>query len=499
MKIIYIDIDTQRADHLGCYGYHRNVSPTIDAIAKEAVRFDRCYASDTPCLPSRTALTFGRCGIKAGGINHGGVAAEPMIEGPDRGFRINANEASFAMCLRKAGLRTATISTFGERHSSLHWYAGYNEVVNVGQGGMESAHHVEPEVMGWLDRNRGKDDWFLHIHLWDPHTPYRAPAEYGEPFAKDPIPPWYTEELRAAHWASYGPHGAREVSGFGTPSEEKWNSQFPRQPLAIQDMAAARQLFDGYDTGVRYADDCIGRIVGRLKADGIWDETAIWISGDHGETMGELGVYADHQTADEITHRLPCILRWPGLKPRVYRGIHYQFDVAATIIELAGGKVPTSWDGRSIAPSLQAGSEAGRPSVVLSQAAWTCQRAARWDDWLLIRTYHDGFHPFPELMLFNVAEDPHELNDLAAERPDQVQQGLAILEQWHAEAMRTSSHGVDPMWTVLREGGPFHARGHLPAYLERLKATGRADCAARLGQRPDGRPRVRIAENSDGI
>ncbi len=66
MRILYIDIDALRPDHLGCYGYHRPTSPNIDALAQEAVRFDNCYVSDAPCLPSRTALWSGRCGFNTG-------------------------------------------------------------------------------------------------------------------------------------------------------------------------------------------------------------------------------------------------------------------------------------------------------------------------------------------------------------------------------------------------------------------------------------------------
>ena len=74
MRIIYIDVDSLRADHLGCYGYHRNTSPNIDAIARRGVRFSDCWASDAPCLPSRTALYSGRFGIHTGVVGHCGTA-----------------------------------------------------------------------------------------------------------------------------------------------------------------------------------------------------------------------------------------------------------------------------------------------------------------------------------------------------------------------------------------------------------------------------------------
>src|SRR5207248_11510775 len=109
MRILYIDIDSQRPDHLGCYGYHRNTSPNIDRIAARGVRFDNCYVSDAPCLPSRTAMWCGRFGIHNGVINHGGVAAEPFNDGPDRGFRNSFGLSGWMRCLRDRGLKTATI------------------------------------------------------------------------------------------------------------------------------------------------------------------------------------------------------------------------------------------------------------------------------------------------------------------------------------------------------------------------------------------------------
>ncbi|CAM3900456.1 MULTISPECIES: sulfatase-like hydrolase/transferase [Paenibacillus] len=72
MRVLLLDLDSMRPDHLGCYGYARNTSPHIDRIAAEGIKFDNYYTSDAPCFPSRTALMTGRFGIHNGVVGHGG-------------------------------------------------------------------------------------------------------------------------------------------------------------------------------------------------------------------------------------------------------------------------------------------------------------------------------------------------------------------------------------------------------------------------------------------
>jgi choline-sulfatase len=76
MRIIYFDIDCLRPDHLGCYGYDRPTSPTIDKIAEQGTCFEHFYCGSSPCLPSRTALMSGRFGIRNGVISNHGQGAE---------------------------------------------------------------------------------------------------------------------------------------------------------------------------------------------------------------------------------------------------------------------------------------------------------------------------------------------------------------------------------------------------------------------------------------
>src|SRR5207248_4662020 len=113
--------------------------------------------------------------------------------------------------------------------------------------------------------------------------------------------------------------------------DDKPYGDWPRQPTKIDSMEQVRRMFDGYDAGVRYADEHIGRLFNALADQGVLDETAIIISADHGENLGELNIYGDHQTADQITCRVPLIVRWPGILTggRVDRALHYHVDLAA--------------------------------------------------------------------------------------------------------------------------------------------------------------------------
>ncbi len=482
MRILYLDIDTLRPDHLGCYGYHRNTSPNLDRVAAEGTRFEKVYVSDAPCLPSRASMFTGQFGIHTGVVNHGGTNADIRPVGPDRKFNHLGRRPGLIDCVRRAGIYPVSVSPFAERHSAWWFCAGWNEMYNPGKCGQEIADEVTPYALDWIQRNAQRDDWMLHVNLWDPHTPYRTPDEFGNPFAGDPPPSWYTEELRRKHWDSFGPRAAQEPRGtHGQPSK------LARVPDQIASLDDWRKWIDGYDVGIRYADEHCGRILNALADAGVLDDTVVIITSDHGENQGELGVYGDHHTADHITSRVPMIIRWPGTPGgRVDDALHYQTDIGATLVEMLGVEVPAHWDGRSFAEAFRAGGSRGRDSVVFSQNCWACQRAVRWDDHVFIRTYHTGLKDLPGRMLFNVAEDPHELNDLTDTHPELADHGQALIEQWHSEMMTCSAYDTDPMWTVLREGGPYHCREVAPRYLQRLRDTGRGHHADFLEANPTG-------------
>jgi len=469
MRILFLDLDTLRADHLGCYGYLRDTSPNIDKIAKEGVRFNNYYTPNAPCLPSRAALITGKFGIHSGIVNHGGSTADIDKEGADRGFTSEIGNESLIAMLRKAGFKTVSISPFAERHSAYWFYSGFNEIHNTGKGGMESAEDVTPVVMDWLDRNAMEDNWFLHINYWDAHGPYRAPDEFGNPFENEPIPEWITEEVMQKHAKKIGPHSVNDIHMYNcTP----W-PDYPKYPGSISGLEGAKIMMDGYDCGIKYMDSHIGQIINSLKEKGVWDDTAVIVTADHAENMGELGIWGEHGTADNITPKIPMIIRWPGMEKGISDdGLHYNLDLAPTLAKLLDQKCMPSWEGESYLLALQ-GKDCGREELILEQCVHVAQRSVRFGDWLYMKTYHDGYHLFPDEMLFNVTEDPYEQNDLAKEYPEKCHEGAWRIFNWHGRMMATKKDAVDPLWQTIRDGGPFHAKGELAGYVERLRGTDR--------------------------
>lgn len=480
MRILYIDMDSCRADHLGCYGYHRKTSPAIDAVARESVIFDNCYVSDAPCLPSRSALFSGRFGYRNGVVGHAGTAQRMRPNG--HGHRSYPDRLSLPEALaEKAGLHTCTISPFGERHIAWHFYAGFREIHNSGKRGNDIAADTNRQAIPWLQQHAREDNWFLHLNYWDPHRPYRTPLEYGNPFENDPPPAWPDAKTIRAQCQSYGPRSAAEALGWDV---KPW----PREPRAVRNRADFKRWIDGYDTGIRYMDDHIAQVLQLLKDLGVYDDMLIIFSADHGENQGELNVYGDHHSADLPTSRVPLIVRGPrGKKGKAeFRagrrsGLLYQLDLCPTVLDLCGCAAPAGWDGCSVAPALRGRSWKGREFLVVSQGAWSVQRSVRHGDWLYMRTYDTGLHDWPAEMLFDLKRDPRETDNLAGRRREVVTKSRALLQQWvDAVSLDGATTVTDPFVDLIAEGGPHYTAGRRDEYADRLRKQGKGPCAKRL-------------------
>ena len=475
MRVLYIDIDTLRPDHLGAYGYHRATSPTIDALAAEGARFTACHASDVPCLPSRTALFSGRFGVRTGVVGHAGRAAK--VRYPGDGHGTDPARMPLAMALSRGGVRATTFSTFHQRHLAWHFCAGWDEIQRFTQHiGDEIATDLEGPARTWLEAHGRDEDWFLHLHFWDPHTPYNTPAGYGNPFEDVAAPDFPSAEVIARQLEGWGPTSAADVTQY---------LRGPRNPTAIAGRDDVKTWIDGYDVGIRFADDAVSRLLDTLASLGVLDDTAVIVSSDHGENQGELNLYASHLTADAITTRVPLIIRWPGVTTDQPGAVHdellYQLDLAPTLCELLGIEAPPSWDGRSFAALLRGQAYEPRDALVMGQGVWCVQRAVIAGGFQYIRTLHAGLNPMPDELLFDLVADPHEQDDLIDKEPEVAGRLSRIMGDWWADV--AGDVGEDPLLGVCREGGGMYVRSARDVYLERLRSTGRLDAVAEIEAR----------------
>jgi arylsulfatase A-like enzyme len=190
-------------------------------------------------------------------------------------------------------------------------------------------------------------------------------------------------------------------------------------PDQIADVADWKQFVDGYDGAIRYMDDQIGRVFDTLERRGVLDDTAIIISADHGEAMGEHGVYGDHVCASQAVHNIPMIVRWPGTGApgAAYDGFCYNVDLHPTLCDLLDLPTPERWDGESFADAVLGHPWEGRPFLVWEHALYSCQRTVRTADWLYTRTYHPGSFQAEWESLWDLSADPHMTENLAEKEP----------------------------------------------------------------------------------
>lgn len=477
MRVIYVDVDTLRADHTQPYGYQRPTSPNLQALAERSVVFDRYYCSDSPCVPSRMALTSGQFGITNGVIGHFGEAARFRL---DVGHGADPHRPLLGQQLEAHGYYTAAVSMFAERHRAYHFCGNFREMVRAtGEINDEQAHDVNRVALDWIRRHADQDDWYLHLTYWEPHTNYLTGPEWAErAAASGPAPAWPDQAAIDAHAEVYGPRSALDLHYFLAPR----GSAVPHNmPDAIRTRGDFEHLINGFDGTIMSWDHRFGELLTTLEELGIADDTAIIVSADHGESFGENGSYAEHGLANEPTHRLPLVIYWPGVTddlPRESRhcdSLLYNIDLAPTLCELLGMPVPDGWQGGSFAAAVHGEAIASRDYLVFGHGAHTYQRAVRTRDHLYIRTYHPGAFRAEWEQLFDVTSDPHLTRDLLPAQPDLAARMRSHLSEWWHYYAGSPGALPDPMLTTLRPGPVYY---NDPArYARHLRNTGRGHLA----------------------
>jgi choline-sulfatase len=423
VRVIYIDIDSLRPDHMGCYGYPRSTTPNIDRLAAQGTRFTQCFASDSPCMPSRAATLSGTFGITNGVVTHG-----------ERGMLLRRQHETLPYVLRRHHIPSVAISSFG-RHPSPWFYVGWNECIDplgrtsfgtlAGLGFQQiTGEEIIDQAITWITAHQHLEDCYVYIQLWDPHSYYEAPLSFVESVRNKHYPEHPSAEEIETHQQDRVWHSA---PAMGITSYDDW-----------------RNLVDEYDAEIRYADYQIGRLFEFLQALGWYEQATVLISADHGEELGEHGSYAEHGNVYNGTQHIPLIVRAPqGERAEpVSDELVYQMDIAATICEALDITPPTHWESQSLFSQ-----KPPHPYLVCGHGLYTAQRAVVTPEWKLIRTFDSGLWEIPPVQLFRM-DDRWEQADVAEAFPQQVARLEGLLHEWEEE----HRVGDDPMMINVAKG-----------------------------------------------
>lgn len=416
-------------------------------IARQGTRFERYYCASSPCLPSRTAWSSGRFGVRNGVVSNHGAGARFRIAtrhyvGPQPENEMLTRQ------LRRHGYDTVSFSNFADRHNALWFMYGWSEYHTPNlKGGAETADEVDEPVLRWLRHSAKRENYFLHINYWDAHRCYKMDPSWADRIGDVPVPqPWPDEETIRRHQSIAGPFTAQGQFKDG-------KSPFPLMPDSVSSRRDFEQMITGYDASIAYVDSHIAGVLDELDRQGVLDDAAIIISADHGDAFGEHGIYSDHVCADECIHRIPLIVRWPGVSAADARSdaFLYNVDLAPTLCDLLDIPAPAEWDGRSFTENLRGNPGPDRDYLVWDCGLYTVQRAVRTRTHLMIRTYDDYGYPFAPVELYDMNRDSYQADNIAAESPEIVGACSALMEDWLQEQMTKNAWVCDPLSEVLRE------------------------------------------------
>ena len=263
-NIIVITIDTLRADHLGCYGYFRDTSPNIDQFAQDAVLFENAFTTMSTTLPAHLSLMTSTYPPAHGVKGNMDIWKRP--------FAGSDGITTLAQAMQLLGHETAAFvsATPLKPHSGIQ--VGF-DTYDVPNRTERRAAATNRQVFDWLDQTREKP-FFLWIHYFDPHAPYRPPSPYKASFATDPRQQEYLSSI--------------DVS----------LAKFPR----------LHATHNAYDGEIRYTDQHIRNLVDRVREQGLWENSTIVLTADHGEALGQ-HAWLDHGRIYNEQLHIPLLIK----------------------------------------------------------------------------------------------------------------------------------------------------------------------------------------------
>jgi arylsulfatase A-like enzyme len=364
--VVLITLDTTRRDRLGFYGYARKTSPRLDDLASVSVVHERAVAASSWTLPSHASLFTGRFPSSHGADYdpEGPLRLTQAIEGPAewaeyRASGLSPSQETLALRLREQGYETAAVVGGPWMKKVFGLDRGFERYDDSGIGDVNGrlASEVTASALEVLESRSGAP-LFLFLNYFDPHGPYEAPAPFGGTFGPEPA--------------------------------------------------------DRYDEEILYMDHHVGRFLDGMKTNGIFDDSLIVVTSDHGELLGEHGKMGHGATLFEEEIHVPFLVKYPRQEvspARRAEPVHH-VDVPCIVLERLGVHEP-----RRERPLL---AEVRPLEFMSSEGAWRAlylgRRKLLWNSL--------GNHA-----LYDLERDPREEQDLAAVDPVKVTEALGLLDR----------------------------------------------------------------------
>jgi len=431
-NVLLIMADQFRADHLAAAGVGVARTPNLDRIAREGVVFTRCFTNSPVCAPARIGLASGLQPVRLGATDNRAFlpigTATYYQRLRDRGCRVGCvgkldlakpdgyngrhgdrpcvygwgfthpcecegkmhagakptPQGPYTYWLRERGLLAKFHADYQQRaRDGWNLHASHDSVLPA--DAWEDA-YVGRRAAEWVQQAPDDFPWHFFVSFVGPHDPFDPPGEYAE------------------RWRSADVAPAIPAGGRGKPSCIQRRSG----ELKAAEVAVTRRQ---YAAEVEAIDDYVGWVLAALEDRGQLDNTYLLFTSDHGEMLGDHGLYAK-EVMYESAMRVPLVVAGPGIPGgRTSDALVELIDLNPTICELAGLGPQEDIDARSIAPLLRGGTDEHRTEVV---SQLTNCRAVRTDRHKLIVNFNDAAE------LYDLSEDPDELDNVADDRPEVV-------------------------------------------------------------------------------
>lgn len=405
-NIVLVVVDTLRADALGCLGNPRPTTPIMDRLAREGALFQQAYSSAPWTIPGTASILTG-LSIPEHGL--GDSDSNSLSERLD----------TLATVLARSGFTTAGFSCNPLIDSARNFHRGFATFQTLG---WKPVGHIEGPVLDFLAQV-GPERFFLYLQPTDPHVPYRPLDAHLKRLGIGEAGDVYDEKARAVldRWYAGG--------------------DVDRARLELTN----KRNLDLYDAETAEVDRFLGALLERLEREGLADRTLICITADHGEEFLEHGLVGHfNQLYSESVH-VPLILWGPGVPAglRVTAPTENR-HVAPTLLRAAGVDLPAAMAGPSLLSAEDREVLEGQGVFLISQKGRRGNFSTRESvglgaltslidgDWQLIEATEASPGNATQALLFNLAQDPRALTNLAAQDPLRVESMRVRIAEWLA-------------------------------------------------------------------